>query len=116
MIPNVDPRQLKRMMDNLGMKNTEVPASRVVIESDGKDIVIENPNVMLIEMQGTKTFQITGTIEEKEKMVAEISEDDIKTVGEQTGIKDNDVIRKALEDTKGDIAEAILKLKGTTRS
>ena len=113
MIPNLDPRALKKMMDSMGMKNTEIDAARVVIEGREKNIIIEQPAVTMIEMQGVKTFQITGSIKEEEKQVSvEISEDDIELVREQTGIDDNDKIRNALEKSGGDIASAILSLKG----
>ena len=39
-----------------------------------------------------------------------ISEEDIKLVMEQAGV-DYDSAKKALEETKGDLAEAILKLQ-----
>ncbi len=113
MMPNMDPRALKRMMESMGMKSTEIDAERVVIEGKEKNIVIENPNVTLIEVQGTRSFQIGGSISEVEKIQekAEITEDDIKMVKERTGASE-DAARKALEETNGDIAEAILKLKG----
>lgn len=112
MMPNMDPRALKRMMDSMGMKTTEIDADRVVIEGKDKNIIISQPKVTMVEMQGNKTFQILGEISETAKeFKVEISEDDIKMVREQTGIDDEEEIRKALESTKGDIAEAILLLK-----
>jgi nascent polypeptide-associated complex subunit alpha len=112
MMPNMDPRALKRMMDSMGMKTSEVAADRVVIEGKEKNIIIENPSVTMIEVQGNTSFQIAGTVSEMEKSVkAEITDDDIKTVMDQTN-KDKDTVRKALEETNGDIAEAIIKLKG----
>ena len=112
MIPNMDPRAMKRMMESMGMKNTEIAAGRVVIEGKDSDIVIDNPNVVLIEMQGNKIFQITGSISEKSKAPGtEISDEDIKLVKEQTGINDDSAVRAALEESNGDIAGEILKLK-----
>lgn len=112
MLPNMDPRALKRMMDSMGMKTIEVDAERVIIEGKEKNIIIESPTVTMIEMQGNKTFQIAGSISEMAKAAkVEITEDDIKMVKEQTGVESSDTIRKTLEETNGDIAEAILKLK-----
>ncbi len=113
MMPNMDPRALKRMMDSMGMKTTEINASRVVIEGSDRNIIIESPNVTMVEMQGSTSFQITGVVSEAEKEQAkmEVTEDDIAMVREKTGASD-DAIKKALEETNGDIAEAILKLKG----
>ncbi|MGI0141664.1 MAG: nascent polypeptide-associated complex protein [Candidatus Micrarchaeales archaeon] len=113
MMPNIDPKALKAMMDKMGIKSNEIPANRVIIEGSDKDIVIENPQVVGIEAQGTLSFQISGDVREQAKnQLVEISEDDIKTVQEQTGIDDTDKIRSALAESNGDIAEAIIKLKG----
>ncbi|MDE1869489.1 MAG: hypothetical protein KGH71_00695 [Candidatus Micrarchaeota archaeon] len=113
MMPNIDPRALKTMMSRMGIKSTEIPAIRVVIEGQDHDIIIEEPQVTSIEAQGAVSFQISGKVSERPKAVekVEISDDDIKTVKEQTGVGDENVIRKALEETNGDIAEAIMKLK-----
>lgn len=113
MMPNMDPRALKKMMDSMGMKTKEIAADRVIIEGREKNMVIESPNVTMIEVQGNVTFQITGSVSEveREKAKLEITEDDVTMVMEKTGAGE-DAARKALEETDGDIAEAILKLKG----
>ncbi len=112
MMPNMDPRMLKRMMDSMGIKNTEIDTIRVILECPDKDIIIEGPNVSIIEAQGTKTYQITGgDISEKDKSKVEINEDDIKFLEEQTGVLNKDKIKKAIEDSNGDMAQAILLLK-----
>ncbi len=114
MIPNIDPRALKSMMDKLGMKSKEIRASRVIIESEEKNLVIENPQVIAIDMQGSQVFQITGAAREVEKEYKlEITEDDIKFVSEQSGVSDVDSVRKAIEESNGDLAQAIMKLKGS---
>ena len=43
MMPNIDPRQMKAMMAKMGIKSTELPATKVTIESEGKSIVITSP-------------------------------------------------------------------------
>ncbi len=111
MFPNMDPRALKGMLDRLGIKSRSIASSRVVIECDGKDIVIEEPEVTLVEGQGMKSFQISGRVSEVDRTAAEISDDDVKFVKEQTGEQDDALVRRTLEETKGNIAEAILKLK-----
>ncbi|MDO8740683.1 MAG: nascent polypeptide-associated complex protein [Candidatus Woesearchaeota archaeon] len=109
MFPGIDPRQMQQAMKKLGMKQEEIEASEVIIKCEDKDIVITNPSVQKVNMMGQESFQISGTINEREKSV-EISEDDIKTVMEQANV-DQESARKALKDSNGDIAEAILKLK-----
>ncbi|OJI07796.1 MAG: hypothetical protein BK997_02170 [Candidatus Micrarchaeum sp. ARMAN-1] len=111
MMPNIDPRTLKSMMAKMGIKSSELNADKVVISCADKDIVITDPQVTMIEAQGTKSFQIAGTITENEKSVSiEIGEDDVKMVMESSGASEEDA-RKALEDSNGDIAKAILELK-----
>ncbi len=110
MMPNVDPRQLKKLMDSMGIKSSEIRAGRVVIEGEEMDIVIENPQVTRIDAKGN----VSGEVREVEKNAAkvEIGEDDVKLVMQQAGVSDESLARSALEETNGDIAEAILKLKG----
>ena len=114
MMPNVDPRQLKKLMDSMGIKSSEIRAGRVIIEGEEMDIVIENPQVTRIDAKGNVSFQVSGEVREVEKNAAkvEIGEDDVKLVMQQAGVSDESLARSALEETNGDIAEAILKLKG----
>ncbi len=114
MMPNLDPRSIKKMMDRMGIKSDEIEAQRVIIEGRAGDIVIESPHVMRIEAQGNTSFQISGSVSERPKQIEkiEISDDDVKLAREQSGVGDDDAVRKALEESNGNIAEAILKLKG----
>jgi nascent polypeptide-associated complex subunit alpha len=106
-IMKIDPRQLQKMMQQMGIKSSEIPVKRVIIEKEEEKIVIENPSVTAIEQGGATSYQIAGgTVE----VVANIPADDIKLVAEQTGVS-TDECEKALIETKGDVAEAIMKLK-----
>ena len=109
---NVNPKQMQTILKRMGIRVEEVEAQRVVIECVDKNIVIENPNVMITKMPKQDIFQIMGDVvdEEKEAKV-EIDEEDIKMVAEQAGVGEEEA-RKALEENKGDIAAAIIKLKG----
>jgi len=110
MFGGINPKQMQAMMKQMGMSQEEIPASKVTIEkADDSKIIIENPSVTKIKVQGQETFQIAGEISE-ENSEPSISEDDIKTVMEKTG-KDEEAARKTLEKT-GDLAEAILELSG----
>ncbi len=115
MMPNIDPRTMRNMMAKMGIKSTEIPASKVTIESEGKNIVITSPQVTMIEAQGTTSFQISGEVSEQQSpVVVEITADDIDTVAASTGISDKEKIVKALQAEEGDIARAILRLKKET--
>lgn len=112
MMPNLDPRALKSMMDKMGIKSTEIPASRVTIECTDKQIIINNPQIMEINAQGNVSYQISGDISEGaiEEPKIEITEDDIKTVMDQAG-SDYETSKAALDTANGDIAEAIINIK-----
>jgi len=105
---NIDPKKMNAMMKQMGIKQEEISASKVTIEKDdGSKIIIDNPNVQKINMQGNESFQITGDISETES--EKFSEEDIKTVMEKTG-KNEDEAKEALEKSNGDLAEAIMSL------
>ena len=105
MMPNLDPKQMQRMMQQMGIKSEELKANRVVIEKDDGKVVIESPQIMVIDMKGVKSFQISGEVKEESGP----SEEDVKLVMEQTGAGKEEA-EEALKETN-DIAEAILKLK-----
>ena len=105
----INPRQMNQMMKRLGVNVKEIEnVEKVIIQTGDKEYVFENVEVTIMDAQGQKTYQITGNpkiIDRKE----EIKEEDIKLVIEQTGKSEEEAI-KALEETNGDIAEAIMKL------
>ncbi len=102
----IDPRRMQSMMKQMGIENTEISAKRVIIETDSKRIIIENPNVTQVSMQGQKTFQIMGDIKEEN----EIPKEDIEMVVTATG-KSEAEAKMALEKENGDIAKAIESLQ-----
>ena len=119
MLPGVNPRQLKAMMKQMGMSQDSIAAESVIIKTrEGKTYVFQAPDVQKISMQGQISFQITGSykLEEGNKEVlakksfdVTISEDDVELVSGQAGVSKVEA-RKALENSKGDIAEAIVSL------
>ncbi len=106
MIPGINPNQMKAMMKQLGMKQEEIDALRVIIEKEDENIIIENPSVMKINMQGQESWQITGDSRVEEKG---INQEDIKIVMSKTGVNEHEA-KRALEKYKGDLSEAILSL------
>jgi nascent polypeptide-associated complex subunit alpha len=105
MFAGINPRQMQGMMKKMGISQEEIPSEKVIIEKkDGNKIIINNPSVMKIKMQGQTSFQITG--EESEELG--ISKEDIKTIMEKTNCSEEQA-KNALKST-GDLAEAILKL------
>jgi nascent polypeptide-associated complex subunit alpha len=102
----MNPRQMNKMMKQMGIKNDDIPASKVTIETDGKTLVFDHPQVQLMEVQGQKTYTVIGTPKEE----SSIPEDDITMVAEQASVSKEDA-QKALEENDGDIAQAIASLQ-----
>ena len=110
----VNPREAKRMMQRMGMSMDAVAdVQEVVIRTGSKEIRIEEPEVAILDVQGQKIFQVTGgklTEKAAERKAAGIAEEDVRLVADQTG-KSLDEARKALEESSGDLAKAILLLQ-----
>ena len=93
-------------MKQMGINQQDIPSQRVIIEKeDGGKIIITNPSVLKIKMQGQESFQISGDISEKEE---KFSEEDVQIIMEKTNCSKEKAVG-ALEKT-GDLAEAILDL------
>lgn len=104
----MDPKQMAKVMKQMGIKSEEIGAVKVIIElKEGGRLVVFEPDVVQIEMQGNKSFQISGKVHEEQ----DAGEDDIKMVMESAGVSREEAMN-ALRETGGDIAEAILHLKG----
>jgi len=113
----INPRDARRMMQRMGMNMDAVEdVKEVVIRTLSKEIVIEEPEVAILQMQGQKIYQVTGgkTSERAPTTATEkkpaVSEEDARLVADQTG-KSIEEAKKALEECDGDLAKAILLLQ-----
>ena len=99
-------------MKRMGLSMGAMPdVQQVIMKTSTKEIIIENPEVAVMDMQGQKIFQVTGEkIVEKtiEKKIT-IPEEDVQLVAQQARVSVEEA-RAALEQTKGDLAQAILLL------
>ena len=110
MFPGMNPRKMNQMMKKMGVQQVEIDAVEVIIRTPEKEIVITNPSVSKVNMMGQQTYQVVGEEHERElETKPEISDDDVKTVMEQTG-SDEETARKAINDAEGDLAQAIMDL------
>ncbi len=118
MMPNN--REMRRMLQKMGVEVKEVPNVKLVkIVTDSSEIVISEPSVSQVSMQGTTTFEIAGgKIETKQSSVngggTEIKEEDVMLVATQSGASKEEA-QKSLQESNGDIALAILKLQEKKR-
>ena len=102
---------MKQAMKRMGIQQQEIDAEEVIIRLEDREIVISNPQVSKVNMMGQETYQVVGEESERNlKSEPDISDEDVKTVMDQTGASEEEA-RKTLEQTKGDLAEAIMKLK-----
>lgn len=93
------------------MNMTPMEVEEVVLRTKDREITIRDPEVAVLEIQGQRIFQITGgeiSETEREKKIV-IPEEDVQLVAQQAGVS-LDRARAALEQTDGDLAQAILLL------
>ena len=108
MFGGMNPAKMQGMMKKMGISQTTLNVKKVIFEMDDGNLVIEDPSVVKIMMQGQESYQVTG--EAREEAGEAFSEGDVSMVASQTG-KSEDEARAALEESTGDIAEAIIALK-----
>ncbi len=124
----LSPKQMARMMKKMGIEQKEIDGVKeVIIRFADKEWIISNVSLTMIKQAGSESFQVTGTrnerglaasVENKDKVVQvsevekkiEIPMEDAALVASQTGV-DIQVAKQALEETGGDLAAAILKLR-----
>jgi nascent polypeptide-associated complex subunit alpha len=96
----------------MGMNMGAMPdVEQVIFKTSTKEIIVENPDVAVMEMQGQKVFQVTGEriVEKAVEKAVKIPEEDVQLVATQANVSQEQA-RAALEQTKGDLAQAILLL------
>ena len=106
------------MMQRMGMSMDGVEdVKEVIIRTPNKDIVIQEPEVAILNMQGQRIYQVVGgTVTERapqrESAPAKpaVSEEDARLVADQTG-KSLEEAKSALIECDGDLAKAILLLQ-----
>jgi Transcription factor homologous to NACalpha-BTF3 len=111
----VNERQVKRMMQQMGIKSNDlddVVEVRIVLKD--KTIIIKEPNVSVIEVQGNKTYTVVGKEEiiqgQMDKQTIEdtnLKEEDIRLVMEKAGVTREKAI-EALKSNNYMVAEAII--------
>ena len=106
---NINPRQMNQMMRRLGISVKNIDnVEKIIIQTDTKEYIFKEAEVTIMDAKGQKTYQIIGNPIIRDRSNDTLKED-IKLVMDQTG-KSEEEAKKALEDSNGDIAEAILKL------
>jgi nascent polypeptide-associated complex subunit alpha len=107
MIPGkVNPRQLKKMMNRMGISIKEIEdVEEIIIKTKEKEYRFTDAEVTIMGAQGQETYQISGSPVIKDRLNME----DVKLVAEKSGKTEREAAQ-ALKDAKGDIAQAIMDL------
>lgn len=108
MFPGMNPKMLKKAMKQMGMKQEDLDAEEVIIKLKDKELIIRNPQVAKVEVMGQETYQVSGSVEERD--LEKFKEEDVETVKNQANCSEEEA-KKALEETDGNIAESIIRLK-----
>jgi nascent polypeptide-associated complex subunit alpha len=107
----INPREANRMMQRMGMQVEQIDGvTRVIIESASKRIVIDDPEVAVVKVQGQTVYQVGGGTAREEGPAGASSQDDAKLVASQAGVSVEEAA-KALRQSGGDLAQAIILLK-----
>ena len=128
----MDPRPMSMMMKKLGIDVRDVEGVQsVTVRTATKDYVFDKASVSVMKAQGVETWQVSGKPRVVERSPAApapnaasnppppptpeaplvIPDEDVRLVAQETGRSPAEA-RAALEATKGDLAEAIVKLQG----
>ncbi len=109
----IKPKDIDKMMRSMGIHVENLDATEVLIKlSSGDSIVVRDPQVSLMRVGGEEVYQVMGRSERLSSTVEAYSpsDDDVSLVASQAGV-DFETARRALIETQGDLAEAIIRLK-----
>lgn len=123
-----DPRQVQRMMRQLGMTSEPVDGvDEVIVRTGDKEHVFAKPEVTIITVGGVRTYQVIGTPKIRPRTTSGAStpvdgtsgpkspapvgppEEDVELVMQQAGVSRDEAL-EALFVAHGAPAEAILSL------
>jgi nascent polypeptide-associated complex subunit alpha len=104
-------REMRRMLGKMGLEMKEMDGiEEVIIKTETKELYLIKPQVVEMKGKDSTIFQIIATdIEERQREIPSFKEEDILLVMQQANVSKEKAIQ-ALNDAKGDIAQAILSL------
>ena len=102
---------MRRMLDKMGLEMKDLGnIEEVIIKTETKELYLMKPQVVEMKGKDSTIFQVVATdIEEKQREVPVLKEEDIILVMQQANVTREKAIQ-ALIDAKGDMAQAILNL------
>jgi nascent polypeptide-associated complex subunit alpha len=104
-------REMRRMLDKMGLEMKDLGnIEEVIIKTETKELYLIKPQVVEMKGKDSTIFQVVATdIEEKQREVPSLREEDIILVMQQANVTRERAIQ-ALTDAKGDMAQAIFNL------
>ena len=104
-------REMRRMLDKMGLEMKDLGnIEEVIIKTENKELYLIKPQVVEMKGKDSTIFQVVATdIEEKQREVPSLREEDIILVMQQANVLREKAVQ-ALIDAKGDMAQAILTL------
>ena len=102
---------MRRMLDKMGLEMKDLGnIEEVIIKTENKELYLIKPQVVEMKGRDSTIFQVVATdIEEKQREVPSLREEDIILVMQQANVLRERAVQ-ALIDAKGDMAQAILTL------
>lgn len=102
---------MRRMLDKMGLEMKDMgEIEEVVIRTETKELYLIKPQVVEMKGKDNTIFQVVATdIEERQKEVPSLREEDIVLVMQQASVSKDRAVQ-ALIDSKGDLAQAIINL------
>jgi nascent polypeptide-associated complex subunit alpha len=99
------------MLDKMGLEMKDLGnIEEVIIKTETKELYLIKPQVVEMKGKDSTIFQVVATdIEEKEREMPSLKDEDIILVMQQANVTREKAIQ-ALVDAKGDLAKAILNL------
>lgn len=103
-------------MKRMGIKTISHSFDKVIFIKENEELVIENPEVVEVIMQGQSTFQVSGKLQKVVKAIEnkennkKYSDEDIEIVMNSTNVSKEKAI-EALDKANGDISLAIINLQ-----
>src|SRR5881397_2842886 len=92
-------REQQRMMQRMGLQVKQLDdITRVIMETPSKRIIIDNPEVATVTVQGQTVYQVGGGTM-REEGIGGGSDEDVKLVASQAGVSAEDATNALRQST-----------------
>ena len=110
MFNGMNPAKMQGMMKKMGIAQNQLPVKRVIFEMEDSNLIIEEPSVTKVSMQGQVSYQIVG--EAVEESTESFSDEDVEMVVEKSG-KGGMRLRRLWQRVMGILLRRLCHLKSS---